>query len=412
MPSCPHFHQSTKQIHSTEGQSIFFCRDSCLRTFFFCPHCGEANRSLARFCRHCSEPIDYVRTEASVERSTLFKPCKNETYSLERFGLKEIRALESRLGFLFVIADNAILLFDTHSLHEPLKSIPSRSERAIRGVSTNSLPDGMRLLITTAESIYQLDFLDLDAAGTELYKVPQSSQSIYNSALRCADYIYCWEYDATNQTSKLIRLPDQVITTFKGVSRQPLTVLNDKIFFCTENELFLYDTSSQKLKTQKAPEHLNRFSDPAYSEELEAIYFVGENRFWRLSAKDSDLSAAPLNTPAVGDPRIASSGDKLFVARATGLMILNPFGDEQWDSSKNFISASSDLRPPRIFPNEVLFTSLGRMGGSDVRVHMRNNPNRFELVSYEKRLACSPVLSLGRLISVVGEDSALELKVT
>jgi hypothetical protein len=189
-------------------------------------------------------------------------------------------------------------------------------------------------------------------------------------------------------------------------------VLNDKIFFCTENELFLYDTSNQTLNTQKAPEHLNRFSDPAYSEELEAIYLVGGNRFWRLSAKDSDLSAAPLNTPAVGDPRIAASGDKLFVARATGLMILNPFGDEQWESNKSFISASSDLRPPRIFPNELLFTSLGRMGGSDVRVHFRNNPNRFELVSHEKRLACSPVLSLGRLISVVGEDSALELKVT
>jgi hypothetical protein len=93
-------------------------------------------------------------------------------------------------------------------------------------------------------------------------------------------------------------------------------------------------------------------------------------------------------------------------------MILNPFGDEQWESNKSFISASSDLRPPRIFPNELLFTSLGRMGGSDVRVHFRNNPNRFELVSHEKRLACSPVLSLGRLISVVGEDSALELKVT
>lgn len=413
MSSCPHItHQSVKQIDPNGNQSISFCRDSCSKTFFFC-RCGEANRPLARFCRNCSEPMDYFGAEADLEKETRFsvKPSGGETYLLARYGVKQVHALESCFGFLFIIADSALLVFDTHRLHEPLRSISPQGKRAIRGISVNSLTNDVQLLMTTGESIYQHSLLELDAAGMELYRVSQSSQSIYSHAFYCSNNIYFLEFDETNQTSKLIRLPDQVVATFKGRSRQPLTVLNDKIFFCTEKEIFLYHTRPQTLESQNSPEYLNRFANPAYSEELECIYFVGENKLWRLSLKDSEISPSPLNTLAVGDPRIAATGDKLFVARSTGLVILNAFGDAQWDSVKNFISAASDLRPPRIFRNEFVFTSLGRLGGSDVRVHSRNDPSRFELVSYEKRLACSPLLSLGRLISVVGEDSATELKV-
>jgi len=413
MPSCPHAtHQSLKQIESSTVESISFCRDSCLRTFFFCQKCGEANRPLARFCRRCGDPIDYAGAEILLERSTAFsvQPIRGESNSLARHALNQVHSLESRLGSLFVIADSAILVFDTHSLHEPLRSIRLPG-RAIRGMSVKSSSDDVQLLVTTSDSVYQLSLLE-DTTETELYAVSERSRLIYNHAFYCGDNVYFLEYDEKDRTSNLIRLPDQSSVSFKGLCRQPLIMLNDQVFFCTENEIFRYNTKEQILNSQKSPEHLNRFADPAYSEELECVYFVGENNFWRLNLNNSETSPLPLKTLAAGDPRIAATGDKLFVARSTGLVILNPFGEVQWDSNKNFISASSDLRAPRIFPNEFIFTSLGRFGGSDVRIHSRNNPDRFELVSYEKRLACAPLLSLGRLISVVGEESAIELKVS
>jgi hypothetical protein len=414
MSSCPHItHQTVKEVDTTGGQEISFCRESCSKTFFFCSHCREANRPLARFCRHCGEPISYAATEAGLETSLQFsvRQSGGESYPLSRYNIKEASALKSYLGFLLVVADSAVLIFDTHSLHEPLKLFRPPDGQAVRGVNMKSLPDDELLLISTAQSIYQLSLLELNAAAREICKVSRPSRFIYHEAFYCVDDIYFLEYDEADRTSMLIRFPDQVIATFNGFSRHPLTVGLDQIFLCTENQFFLYDTKGNALKDRKSPEYLERSVNPAYSEELETVYLVGENNLWRLELNDPEISPSPLSTKAVGDPRIAASGDKLFVARSNGLLILNPFGDVNWDSNKHFISASSDLRAPEIYPNYFIFTSVGKLGGSGVRVHSREYPSRFDLISYEKRLNCSPLLSLGRLIALVGEASAMELKV-
>jgi hypothetical protein len=253
--------------------------------------------------------------------------------------------------------------------------------------------------------------LKLNAEATEVYRVSKPSRFIYHSAFYCASDIYFLEYDEADGTSTLNQFPDQVVAVFKGLSRRPLIITGDRIFLCTETQFYLYDTNSSTITDQKAPEYLEQSANPAYSKELGTIYFVGENTLWRLNLNDPEMSPSPLNTRAIGNPRIAASGDELFVARSNGLLILSPFGDVKWDSDKNFISASSDGRPPEIYQNHLVFTSIGRMGGSDVRVHLRDDLSRFDLISYEKRLACSPLLSLSGLIAVVGEEKTLELRV-
>lgn len=319
--------------------------------------------------------------------------------------------MKSHLGFLFVVSDKGVLIFDTHSLNDPLKSFNSPGGRAVRGVTPKSSADDEQLLITTSQGIYQLNLLDLNAAETELCRVSKPSRIIYHSALFCGDELYFLEHDEADRTSRLLRFPDQEVATFKGFCRPPLTVANDCIFFCTESQLFLYNSRDNSLQSKKAPEYLQPAANPAYSEESETVFLVGENNLWRLSLSDAELSPAPLNTKAAGDPRIAAGGDRLFVARSNGLVILSPFGDVIWDSDRNFIKAASDLRAPEIYPKYFIFTSIGRMGGSDVRVHPREDPSRFGLISYENRLSCPPLLSLGRLIAATGEEGSMELKV-
>ncbi|HVG19049.1 MAG TPA: hypothetical protein VNI02_08340 [Blastocatellia bacterium] len=369
---------------------------------------------MARFCRHCSEPVSFAKTEEAFNASVTFdgQSGAGESYGLSRYNVKEVYALKCYMGLLLIVADKSVLIFDAHSLHDPpLKSVPSPDGRAVRGATPRSTADDELLVVTTAQGIYQLSLLDLRAEETEICRVSKPSRIIYHSAFYCADELYFLEYDEAERTSRLIRSPDHEVVAFKGYSRQPLTVGDDQIFLCTETNIFLYDARRNSLQSQKAPEHLPPAANPAYSEESGTIYLVGENNLWRLSLSDPELSPMPLSTKAVGDPRIAASNDYLFVARSNGLIILSPFGDVQWDSMKNYISASSDLGAPIIYPKYFIFTSIGKLGGSDVRVHSRENPGRFELVSYERRLACSPTLNMSRLFAVTGEEGSIELNV-
>ena len=129
-----------------------------------------------------------------------------------------------------------------------------------------------------------------------------------------------------------------------------------------------------------------------------------------MDLNDPHLSFAPLSVKLEGDPRIATQGERVYVASSGGLLILDPYGEIKWDS-KNYISTMSDGLPPRIYNNYFTFTSIGRMGGSDVRNHSIQNPANFEFMSYEKRLLCPPLLSLGKLIVAIGDERSVELKV-
>jgi len=410
MPSCPHQHQQKIDI-DTNGEAVSFCRESCSKTFFFCSYCGEANRPLARFCRHCSEPLSFADAEAALETSVPIRGQQGESYRLSSYGIKEVYALKSYLGYLLVVADKGVLIFDGHLLHEPIKTFWPQDGRAIRGASGISLPDDERIFVTTAQCLYQFSLIDLDAQPIEIYRTSKPSRFIYHPAFMHVGDLYFLEHDEADQTSSLIRFPDQVVATFKGFTHAPLIVANDRIFFCTETQIFLYNTRDNTLHTQKSPEYLPQTATPAYSRELETVYLVGENNLWRLDLNRPELSPAPLNTKSSGDPHIAASSDQLFVARSSGLAILDPFGEIKWDYTKSFISAVSDGRAPEIYPHYFIFTSIGRMGGSDARVHSRSNPPNFELFSYEQLLSCAPLLHLGRLIAVVGERQSLELKI-
>ena len=126
MSSCPHTTHRTVKSLIKDRLPISFCRDGCSRTFFFCPHCEEANHPLARYCRKCSKPISFEATEANGETVFDFDGLnENRLYNLSGYGINEVYDLKSYRGHLIVIGETGTLVFDINNLYEPLNKFQS-----------------------------------------------------------------------------------------------------------------------------------------------------------------------------------------------------------------------------------------------------------------------------------------------
>jgi hypothetical protein len=418
MANCPYpTHQGMGPAIADE-LPISFCKENCSRTFFRCPRCGEANRPLARFCRRCSDAISFERVELDYDAPFSNDGVEIGRCKLSALGVKDVYSLSCFMGHLVVDCDASVIVLDIHKPYEaPLLVFSSPDGRAVRGSTLFPLHDEHLLLITTANGIYEVDLLDLSTRGEPLYntrpeplyKTKGNNSFLYHRAFSCAGQIYVLEHDRSSATSRLVRLPDRVVATFPKFSNSPLVLTDDRIFLAANDRVLLYETNDESLLEEQLPEPLIEGAQPAYIEELNLVYVVGQTNFWRGEATKTNFSFSPLNVKATGDPHIAAKGTELFVAHSRGIFIMDPFGSIKWDSQHNFISAISDGRAPQIFKNHFAFTSPGPIGGSSIRLHSLSNPKEFDLVSFNKRLLCAPLLSLGHLCVAIGDEELFEV---
>lgn len=409
MANCPYpTHQGMGPAIADE-LPISFCKENCSRTFFRCPRCGEANRLLARFCRRCSEAISFERVE--LDHDVPFNNGEVEIgrCKLSALGVKDVYSLSCFLGHLIIDCDTSVVITDIHKPFSPLLIFTAPDGRAVRGSTPFLANDEQSLLITTANGIYKVNLLDLSTAADPVYKISGKNNFIYHRAFQCSGQIYVLEHDRSSSTSRLIRLPDQTIATFPKLSNAPLVLSDDRIFLAANDRVLLYDTNDGSILEEQLPEPVIDGAQPAYIEQLNMVYVVGQTNFWRGEASESNFAFTPFSVKALGDPRIAAKGTELFVANSKGVCILDPFGSIKWNSQENFISAISDGRAPQIFKNHFAFTSPGPVGGSSIRLHSFNNPREFELIPFNKRLLCAPLLSLGHLCAAIGDEESVEV---
>ena len=408
MANCPYpTHQGIGPDIADEFP-ISFCKESCLRTFFRCPNCREANRPLALFCRRCSEPVSFDKVEAN---SVL--PFQNGSDEIGRcklsdLGIKEVDSLLNFRGHLLLDCDSSVVILDLHKVHEPLLVFASPDGRAVRGSTPVPSAEEPRLLITTSTGVYELNLLN-PASHKVLYKIDANDSFIYHRAFNCKNQTYLLEHDSSVGTSRLVSLPDETVVTFPKFSSPPLVISDSQILLAVGNRVIVYHPEDGSLVEKVLPEPLVDGVQPAYLEELNMAFFVGQTQFWRCEVTRGELTFSPLSVRAFGDPRIAATRDQLIVARSKGILILDAFGGIKWNSEDNFITAPSDGRPPQVYKNYFAFTSPGSLGGSSIRLHPLNNPKEFELISFNKRLLCPPLLSLGHLCAAVGDEESIEL---
>jgi hypothetical protein len=411
MTTCP-FPSHTKP-HPLRWDSLIVasCREGCGRTLFSCPNCKEANRPLSRYCRQCGEAVSFVETQALQERDRLPREGRSEIYKLSGYGVKDVQALKNFKGFLIVIGDHCVLLYDLHKIHEPLYQFHAPDGGHIRGVTKMSTPDDELLVVTSSRGVYSLSLLTLKVADERLYVLPPGPRYITHPAIFSGGRLYVLELDERAQSTRLMRLPDEEVIRFDGISRSPLNLDDQRFFFSTRDHVFLYDDAVSTVLNQRFPESLAE-TDVTYSPELQALYLVGESGLWKLSLLGNNLTPVALATRLLSASHVAAQGDNVFVAHSQGFTILDPFGGVRWESTQQFIRAGSDGLTPQLTEEYVLFTALGHNAGSDLRIHLLQNPNDFKTFSYDERLLCPPLLTLGRVFGVTGGGATLELSCT
>jgi len=378
---------------------IDYCREGCSRTFFVCEHCHEANRPLARFCRQCSEAILYERSQTRQNSIRPLSEGRYQSFKLSEYGVNEVQKLQAYKGFLIVIADRSVLIYDVHKLHEPLFQFRPPDARIIRGVTTISDDDDDQLLVTTSRSVYKVSLIALKSDGVPIYEA-SSGRYLTHPVVRCAGNHYVLDVNEDLKSSRLVSLPAGEIFGFEGSGRSLISLRDEQLFFCTQEQMFSYCQAD--ILQKRLPELLSD-ADPAYSSDSGMIYLVGESGLWRVVLSTSDLTTVSLPTVRIlGAPRLAASQDRVFVAHSQGFIVLDPFGGVQWDSTHQHIRAESDGHSPQAFEGYVLFTALGQTGGTKLRAHALNDLNDFKTLDYEHRLLCPPLLTLGRIVSATG----------
>ncbi|HVG35967.1 MAG TPA: hypothetical protein VM911_23135 [Pyrinomonadaceae bacterium] len=398
MTSCPYTtHQSRLDV-PVGYLPITYCREGCGRTFFICARCQEANRPLTRYCRQCSEPLSFAAVQSQQEAVRPLQEGRSESYRLSEYGVTEVQALKTYKGLLIVVADQSVLLYDLHKIHEPLYQFHPPDRRVVRGVTFVTTDLDEELLITTSRSVYRLSLLTMQPDIAPVYEAA-AGRYITQPVVFCAGQLYGLVLDERAQSSQLVRLPGDDVLSFDGVGRSLIRLTGDRFFFSTQHQVFLYDDG--KVLQQRLPEQLAE-ADAAYSENLDTVYLVGESGLWRLYMSGSELTPVSLPTRVLGAPRLAAQGDHVYVAHAQGFLVLDPFGGVRWDSVQQFIRAEPDGLNPQPTEQYVLFTALGLNGGSDMRIHALNNWNDFKTHVYEQRLLCPPLLTLGRILSANG----------
>jgi hypothetical protein len=334
-----------------------------------------------------------------------------ESYRLSEYGVGDVQALKSYKGFLILVGDHSVLLYDLHKIHKPLFQFRTPDGGLIRGVTIIAAPDDEQLLVTSSRVVYSLSLLTLKVDDKRLYELPPGPRYITHPVTRCGGRLYVLELEERSQSSRLVRLPDEEVLRFDGLSGPPVRLDDQRFVFCTKDHIFLYDDAASAIRSQRFPEALAE-TDIAYSQELQALYLVGENGVWKLSLLGDELTSVNLATRLLSASHLAAQGDKVFVAHSQGFTILDPFGGVRWESTQQYIRAGSDGLTPQLTEEYVLFTALGRNAGSDLRIHVLQNPNDFKVLSYDERFLCPPLLTLGRVLSATGGGDTLELSCT
>lgn len=399
MTSCPNTtHQGNASL--TLGPlMIDYCREGCSRTFFVCERCREANRPLARFCRACGEPILYDRLETLQNSIRPLSEGRTQSFRLNAYGVNEVQKLQACRGFLIVVADRSVLIYDVHKLHEPLYQFHPPDERIIRGVTTISNDEDEQLLITTSRSVYKLSLLTFKTDSAPLYQAAYG-RYLTHAIVRCAGNLYVLDVDENLNSSRLINLAAGEVFGFEGAGQSLISLRDEQLFFCTQEQIFSYYQGEILQKRFQEP---LADATPAYSPDSGMIFLVGERSLWRVVVSKSELTIVSFPTVRIlGAARLTASQDRVFVAHSQGFIVLDPFGGVQWDSTHQHIRAESDGHSPQAFENFVLFTALGQTGGTKLRAHALNDLNDYKTFDYEHRLLCPPLLTLGRIVSATG----------
>jgi hypothetical protein len=316
-----------------------------------------------------------------------------------------VHTLKSYKGFLIVVGDESVLIYDVFNIYEPLYQFRPADRRVIRGVTILADDTDEHLLITTSRSVYRLSLLNLQPDNLPEYEAA-TDRYITQPVVISGEQIYSLELDQQRQRSHLLRLTGEEVFSFDGLGRSLVSLTAARFFFCTHDHVFLYEAG--KVLQKEFPEPLAD-ADAAYSPESEMIYLVGETGLWRLVRSNAELATVSLPTRNLGAPLLAARNDNVFVAHTQGFIVLDPFGSLRWDSSSQHIRAESDGHPPQATADYVLFTALSPTGGSKLRIHAVNDLNDFRTFDYDQRFTCAPLLTLGRVLSVTGEPGKVML---
>lgn len=412
MSTCPYpppAHVEPKPLRS-DAVPTLSCREGCQRTLFFCPYCRQANRPLARYCRDCGKPVSFEDSEGPSERQFSIDNFSEQkyTYSLISYGIGEVRVLRSYRGYLFVLGETGLLIFDVHSLAEPLAG-PLRSPLGgeFLGVSVYADADNEVLLVTTSTGVFRMSLLALELSAERPTLEPvyasQVSHFVSHEAVAIAGRICIIEHDTARSESWLTCVPDGVVSTFNQTSRPPIAVAGDRLFFFTESKAFLYECKTGKLIEAESSDPLANRS-ATYDAEANMIFMAGEAKLWRMELNREAPTLAPLSTPKpLRGASLAARANRLFVAYLGGITILDMFGSKKWDSA-DLYPAQSDGLPPQVCGNLFTFTLPGRRFGRIVRIHQLDDPDKSKDIQFDASLLSPPLFALGRMFVAAGDQ--------
>jgi hypothetical protein len=416
---CPYPQCNTPEdIRLTEHRSAI-CQ-ACSYPIILCPHCNSTSRSAARFCRKCSHEVSYK----DILSNWLETFCRNPGCSPEErrktliFRRAEVGQLllQSLLGYLVVVTDQEILLFNPDVPGDSLHKWPSPGPPLGAVLAENETS----LLITFADRLLTLRFVP--EAMMETWG--ELSQAKFLTPARVNDQK--WQAVAIQSEGKAVLvggdlsrpglMNSQDFPVKNPCLNPPPLALSPEIWYVLTAEAphkpVVYDVACGEVLWEGFEDQLDPLClpclDPAT---LEVFIASTEGKIFRISLIHKRVF--PVGGQRFTLPQLAfdKTDNYLVVTHSQGCTILEPWvGSTIWDLRRDCRAhlICSGLRA-QVNKGLITFWGVRPGGGMDAYILTPGGwqePTRLEGL---REIVGSPVLSLGYLSALELDGGGLRL---
>lgn len=429
MRTCPYPHENGS---SSQTQLAAAPRDelavtncvasSCLQPVILCSACGAGNRTLAKYCRSCRQPLAFVEALAQAHAGLEILPAAltkgARQVVLSRLQGRAITALESAWGYLVFAAQGwglGVMANTNMSPPRLLYHYELESSEEILTLDALTLAEAMpAVLAVSRNAIYALTWLPRLACQC-LFRVPEGGWQI-ESTLGLQGRLVVRLYHPKARAYRWFVLEDLhgKVRDLPLRARGPMSAMigvpgTEKFFFATEAEVVQFHLRDNQEHRYAAPAYgLNIKVRPQIHPRTGEVFWQGlDGLVYRCDSK----SAAML--PKVFCRQRAevrhffcnAYDDYLYVLTPDNLLVLDyPSGAEVWSFAQE-VKAKISFRnvPPRAFGNYMLCAFRSpNLSGPEERVGLFSLTKRAAPLLLHPAVAASPmpIAGVSNLIAV------------
>ncbi|MDQ1328494.1 MAG: C2H2-type protein [Candidatus Poribacteria bacterium] len=342
-------------------KAILYCKGGCYRTLFLCT-CGSANRTTALYCRSCGKEISYSDAENRLIKSLRISDLSFEKPLFElpfaQFGISQVEDLPRIYfshGFMFLLLKTGEIIILNCGNGEIQANIElTGGELSVLPIEISD-KKSKSLFAFTACEIHKIDLIR-DFSHELILSVSQNSVKVAHQPLYIDRNFFLSLWDGKKTQLYIVSLAGEHkdLLSVEGRISQPVRV-KSKIFFYTQDEVFVYNHTDRNLSFRDSNRHGFRIDVEPKGDDSRAYVLADEERLYRINLDGDVPESLGLPLPQLMQVSFEVSNGLILIAHSGGVLVTNVLGQTEWSSDELYNIYPAYKFPPIVYGNYIGF---------------------------------------------------------